>query len=94
MRVLIIGAGLSGLAGRTARHGARFRTGLRPVTPDGSPSAGETWVKGVFVNAGHGPPGWTLACGSGKLIADLILGMPPGIAPPLSRSRAFREDKT
>lgn len=50
---------------------------MRPVTPDGSPLIGGTRVKGVFVNAGHGPPGWTLACSGRKLAADPISGEPP-----------------
>ena len=72
---------LPGLAGQAERHGVRFWSGLRPVTPDGSPFIGETRVKGVFVNAGHGPLGWTLACGSGKLAADLVTGTPPALDP-------------
>lgn len=66
---------------QTARHAAGFRTRLQPATPDGSPVIGETRVKGVFVNAGHGPPGWTLVCGGGKLAAVPISGKPPELAP-------------
>ena len=72
---------LPDLDGQAARHGVRFWTGLRPVTPDGSPCIGPTRVKGVFVNAGHGPLGWTFACGGGKLAADLISGMQPELDP-------------
>jgi D-amino-acid dehydrogenase len=79
---------LPDLAGQAARKGAKFWTGLRPVTPDGPPFVGPTPVKGVFINAGHGPLGWTFACGSGKLAADLITGAKPEIDPaPFSLSR-------
>ncbi len=79
---------LPDLAGQAARRGAAFWTGLRPVTPDGSPFVGRTPVKGVFVNAGHGPLGWTFACGSGKLAADLVAGEAPEIDPaPFSLDR-------
>ena len=54
-------------------------TGLRPMTPDGSPYLGPTPVKGLFVNTGHGHLGWTMACGSGSLVADLVCGRDPGI---------------
>jgi len=69
------------LAGQAERKGATFWTGLRPVTPDGPPFVGPTPVKGVFINAGHGPLGWTFACGSGKLAADLVSGAQPEIDP-------------
>ena len=79
---------LPDLAGQAARRGAAFWTGLRPVTPDGTPFVGATPVKGVFINAGHGPLGWTFACGSGKLAADLVAGATPEIDPaPFSLSR-------
>jgi D-amino-acid dehydrogenase len=79
---------LPDLAGQAARKGAKLWTGLRPVTPDGPPFVGATPVKGVFINAGHGPLGWTFACGSGKLAADLITGAKPEIDPaPFSLSR-------
>jgi D-amino-acid dehydrogenase len=72
---------LPGLSGQAERRGVRFWAGLRPVTPDGSPFVGETRIKGVYVNAGHGPLGWTLACGSGRLIADLMTGRRPDLDP-------------
>jgi D-amino-acid dehydrogenase len=53
--------------------------GLRPMTPDGRPIIGPTRFKNLFVNSGHGPLGWTLACGSGKALADLIGGREPEI---------------
>jgi D-amino-acid dehydrogenase len=53
--------------------------GLRPMTPDGRPIIGRTAVPNLFVNSGHGPLGWTLACGSGRALADLMQGKTPGI---------------
>lgn len=49
-----------------------FWTGLRPMTPDGRPIVGKTRWPNLFVNAGHGGLGWTMACGSGKRVADLM----------------------
>lgn len=51
-----------------------FWTGLRPMTPDGTPVLGKTPYSNLFINTGHGTLGWTMACGSGKLLADLISG--------------------
>lgn len=56
-----------------------FWTGLRPMTPDGTPVLGATPYKNFFLNTGHGTLGWTMACGSGKLVADLISGEKPAI---------------
>jgi D-amino-acid dehydrogenase len=56
--------------------------GLRPVSPAGVPIIGETSIRGLWINAGHGHLGWTLSCGSGRLIADLIDGRDPGIPVP------------
>lgn len=53
---------------------ASFWTGLRPMTPDSTPIIGATQYKNLFLNTGHGTLGWTMACGSGKLISDLVLG--------------------
>jgi D-amino-acid dehydrogenase len=54
-------------------------TGLRPATPDGTPIVGATTVKGLWLNTGHGTLGWTMACGSGQLLSDLIVGKKPDI---------------
>lgn len=58
---------------------ARFWTGLRPMTPDGAPAIGETRVRNLFLNTGHGTLGWTMACGSGALLADLVSGRRPNV---------------
>ncbi|MFL1732845.1 D-amino acid dehydrogenase [Moraxella oculi] len=53
---------------------AKFWTGLRPMTPDGTPIIGATKFNNLFINTGHGTLGWTMACGSGKLLNDIVLG--------------------
>ncbi|CAJ91964.1 Glycine/D-amino acid oxidase (deaminating) [Cupriavidus necator] len=58
---------------------AAFWTGLRPMTPDGTPIVGPTQVRGLWLNTGHGTLGWTMACGSGKLLSDLVSGTSPAI---------------
>ena len=54
-------------------------TGLRPMTPDGTPVIGPTRYPNLWLNTGHGTLGWTMACGSGRAVADAVLGRPPGI---------------
>lgn len=49
-----------------------FWTGLRPKTPDSTPIVGRTKLSNLFLNTGHGTLGWTMSCGSGQLIADII----------------------
>jgi D-amino-acid dehydrogenase len=58
---------------------ATFWCGLRPMTPDGPPIIGPTRYKNLFVNTGHGTLGWTMACGSGKILADIMSGRQPDI---------------
>ena len=58
---------------------ARFWSGLRPMTPDGTPVIGPTKVKGLFLNTGHGTLGWTMSSGSARVIADLVSGRAPEI---------------
>lgn len=59
---------------------ASFWTGLRPMTPDSTPIIGTTRFKNLFLNTGHGTLGWTMACGSGKLMSDLVLNKTPEIS--------------
>jgi D-amino-acid dehydrogenase len=59
---------------------ASFWSGLRPMTPDGTPLIGATPWSNLFVNTGHGTLGWTMACGSGRLTADLVTGRRPEIS--------------
>lgn len=53
--------------------------GLRPVTPDSVPVLGATRVPNFFLNTGHGTLGWTMACGAGKAVADIVCGRPTDI---------------
>ena len=53
--------------------------GLRPMTPDNPPVIGTTPYKNLFLNTGHGTLGWTMACGSGRLLADILSGRQPEI---------------
>ncbi len=53
--------------------------GLRPATPDSVPLLGATKFDNLFLNTGHGTLGWTMACGSGRAIADMISGREPEI---------------
>lgn len=55
-------------------------TGLRPMTPDGTPVLGPTRFPNLLLNTGHGTLGWTMACGSGRAVADLATGVEPEIA--------------
>ncbi|MGE0845892.1 MAG: D-amino acid dehydrogenase [Flavobacteriaceae bacterium] len=55
-------------------------TGLRPMTPDGTPVLGASRYANLFLNTGHGTLGWTMACGSGRAVADTVLGKKPEIA--------------
>jgi len=58
---------------------AKTWAGLRPMTPDGAPIVGRTKWKNLFVNTGHGSLGWSLACGSSHIIADVVSERTPTI---------------
>jgi len=58
---------------------ASFWTGFRPMTPDGTPIIGPTRVPNLWLNVGHGTLGWTMACGSASVLADLMSGKNPDI---------------
>ncbi|UDF31831.1 UNVERIFIED_ORG: D-amino acid dehydrogenase (plasmid) [Roseateles sp. XES5] len=58
---------------------ASFWSGLRPMTPDGTPVIGPTKVAGLFLNTGHGTLGWTMSSGSARVVADLVSGKAPEI---------------
>ncbi|MBP7958995.1 MAG: D-amino acid dehydrogenase [Thiopseudomonas sp.] len=53
-------------------RGAELWAGLRPATPDGTPIVGATRYANLFLNTGHGTLGWTMACGSARVLADLL----------------------
>ncbi|HEY8252277.1 MAG TPA: D-amino acid dehydrogenase [Burkholderiales bacterium] len=59
-------------------------TGLRPATPNNVPVIGKTRLRNLYLNTGHGTLGWTLACGSGSVLADLISGRRPQVAFPFT----------
>jgi len=58
---------------------AEFWCGLRPMTPDGTPVIGATSIRNLFLATGHGTLGWTMAAGTGRVMADVISGRTPGI---------------
>jgi D-amino-acid dehydrogenase len=58
---------------------AQFWVGARPMLPDGPPVLGPSPVSNLFLNTGHGSTGWVMACGSGKVVADIIAGQPAEI---------------
>ncbi len=57
----------------------QYWAGLRPMTPEGTPIFGRARLDNLFLNTGHGHMGWTMACGSGRILADLIAGRSPEI---------------
>jgi D-amino-acid dehydrogenase len=59
---------------------AEFWCGLRPMTPDGTPVVGATRLPNLFLATGHGTLGWTMAAGTGRVMADVISGRAPGIS--------------
>ena len=78
---------------------ATFWAGLRPATPDGTPIVGGTRYSNLFLNTGHGTLGWTMACGSGRYLADVMANRVPQISSEgldISRygGRAARESRS
>lgn len=59
---------------------ASFWCGLRPMTPDGTPIVGGTPYANLYLGTGHGTLGWTMAAGTGRVLADLISGRRPEIS--------------
>jgi D-amino-acid dehydrogenase len=66
-------------AGGFERAQATPWCGLRPMSVDGVPIIGRTPIGNLWINTGHGPLGWTMAAGSGQLLADLLTGGSPGV---------------
>ena len=58
---------------------AKYWTGLRPTTPSSLPILGPSPIPNLYLNVGHGNLGWTLACGTGKIVADIIAKKKPQI---------------
>lgn len=65
--------------GAGERHTAQFWAGLRPATPSNVPLLGGTRYHNLFLDTGHGTLGWTMACGSGRALADVIGGRRPQV---------------
>ena len=59
---------------------AEFWCGLRPMTPDGTPILGGTHISNLYLATGHGTLGWTMAAGTGRVMADVISGRAPDIS--------------
>jgi D-amino-acid dehydrogenase len=56
-----------------------YRACLRPMTPDGPPILGLGRHRNLFFNSGHGHMGWTMACGTARIVADLMTGRMPAL---------------
>lgn len=56
-----------------------YWTGLRPMTPSNVPYIGKTKFSNLFLNTGHGTLGWTMGCGSGRAVAEIISGHKPEV---------------
>jgi D-amino-acid dehydrogenase len=56
-----------------------YWSGLRPLTPSNVPYIGATRIPNLFLNTGHGTLGWTMGCGSGRAIADIMSGRRPDL---------------
>ncbi len=56
-----------------------YWSGLRPMTPSNIPYIGQTRYANLFLNTGHGTLGWTMGCGSGRAIADIVSGRKPEV---------------
>jgi D-amino-acid dehydrogenase len=60
-------------------NNASYWTGLRPLTPSNVPYVGKTIINNLYLNTGHGTLGWTMGCGSGLAIAEIISGRQPQV---------------
>lgn len=69
------------LAGDLDMSEAKPWAGLRPMSAEGRPIIQKSPREGLWLNCGHGHLGWTMACGSAQLLADLIDGKPNTLAP-------------
>lgn len=56
-----------------------YWTGLRPATPSNVPFIGVSRMKNLYLNTGHGTLGWTMSCGSGRALADMVSGRRPEV---------------
>ena len=67
--------------GAAAADQAQHWAGLRPMTPTSVPVLGRARYRNLFLDCGHGHVGWTMACGSGRVVADVVMGRKPEIDP-------------
>jgi D-amino-acid dehydrogenase len=67
------------IAARVSRDDIEPWTGLRPMSADGVPIVSHTPIGNLFLNTGHGHLGWTMAAGSGRALADVVMGRTPAI---------------
>ena len=56
-----------------------YWAGLRPMTPNGTPLLGKTRHRNLFLNTGHGHLGWTMSCGTARIVADIVQGRTPEV---------------
>ncbi|TPK63452.1 MULTISPECIES: D-amino acid dehydrogenase [unclassified Mesorhizobium] len=77
----IISTGKDLFPGAFDEKKAMFWAGLRPMMPNSVPVIGRARYKNLYLDTGHGHVGWTMACGSGKFLADLVAGRKPEIDP-------------
>lgn len=56
-----------------------YWAGLRPMTPEGTPILGKSRHRNLFLNTGHGHMGWTMACGTARVVTDIMAGRAPEI---------------
>ena len=75
----VLDAGIKLFPGVMEADQAEFWAGLRPLTPDSVPVIGATRLGNLYINSGHGTLGWTMGCGSGRAMAELISGRDPGL---------------
>ena len=61
------------------RDDIRYWAGLRPATPSNVPLVGATRYRNLWLDTGHGTLGWTMACGSGQALADLVARRTPAV---------------
>ncbi|WP_036166723.1 D-amino acid dehydrogenase [Massilia sp. 9096] len=58
---------------------ASYWAGLRPLRPSNVPYVGRTRYANLYLNTGHGTLGWTMSCGSGRALADIVSGRRPDL---------------
>ena len=72
------------------RGGAEMWAGLRPATPSNVPLVGATRYRNLYLDTGHGTLGWTMSCGSGRVLADIVAGRKPAVELPRSAAAVSR----